>query len=214
MRMRWLTGLAWLMVALAMVALLLALWRRNAVLVAHSETPPVLGIVNTDFTLTTQWGETLSLRDLKGKVWIAYFFFSSCPSICPVMNRNMTAVQDAIREMPDVLIVGFTVDPDTDKPEVLRRYGANFGVQRGKWYYLTGDKKVIYRVARQSFKLAAEPAPSVQPGSTHDFIHSEKFVLVDRAGRIRAYYTGTDPASVKQLIEDIQRVAQERPTGK
>lgn len=206
MRMRWLMGLAWVLLVLAMLAFLFALWQRHNALVARGEALPVLGTVNTDFTLTTQWGDKLSLKDLQGKVWVAYFFFSSCPSICPIMNKNMTAVQEAIREMPDVVIVGFTVDPDTDKPEVLRRYGENFGVQKGKWYYLTGDKRVIYRVARQSFKLAAEPAPNVQPGSTHDFIHSEKFVLVDRQGRIRAYYTGTDKTSVQQLIEDIPRV--------
>mgnify|MGYP000722398749 CR=1 FL=1 len=208
MRMRWLMGLAWVLLGLAMLAFLLVLWRRQEALVARSETLPVLGTVDTDFTLTTQWGEPFSRKDLRGKVWVAYFFFSSCPSICPIMNRNMTVVQDAIRDMHDVVIMGFTVDPDTDKPEILRRYGKNFGVQRGKWYYLTGDKRVIYRVARQSFKLAAEPAPGVQSGSTHDFIHSEKFVLVDRQGRIRAYYTGTDKASVQQLIEDIRRIVQ------
>ncbi|MEN3002417.1 MAG: SCO family protein [Armatimonadota bacterium] len=205
--MRWLTGLAWLLLIFAMLALLLALWRRHDALVASSEALPILGTVQTDFTLTTQWGEKLSLSDLKGKVWVAYFFFSTCPSICPIMNQNMVAVQEAIREMPDVVIVGFTVDPETDTPEVLRRYGERFGVQRGKWYYLTGDKKLIYTVARQSFKLAAEPNP--QPDTTHDFIHSEKFVLVDQQGRIRNYYTGTDKASVQQLIADIQRVAKE-----
>jgi protein SCO1/2 len=170
---------------------------------------PIIGEVSTDFTLTTQWGDKLSLNDLKGKVWVAYFFFSTCPSICPVMNHNMTAVQEAIRDNPDVLIVGFTVDPETDTPEVLRRYGTKFGVQKGKWYYLTGERALIYRVARQSFKLAAEPAPSGQSDSTHEFIHSEKFVLVDRQGRIRAYYTGTDKTSVQQLIRDIQKILRE-----
>jgi protein SCO1/2 len=208
--MRWLMGLSWLLLAMAMVAFLLALWRRQDALVAQREALPVLGTVQNDFALTTQWGDTLSLQDLKGKVWVAYFFFSSCPSICPIMNRNMTKVQEAIKDLPDTLIVGFTVDPDTDKPEVLRRYGKNLGVQKGKWFYLTGDKTVIYRVARQSFKLAAEPAPNVQPGSTHDFIHSDKFVLVDRQGHIRGYYTGTDPDSVNQLIEDLRRIVRER----
>jgi protein SCO1/2 len=209
MKRRWLEGLAWLVLGLAAVAFLLALWSRQAALVAREEARPVIGEVSTDFTLTTQWGDKLSLSDLKGKVWVAYFFFSTCPSICPIMNQNMTAVQEAIRDNPDVLIVGFTVDPDTDKPEVLRRYGEQFGVQKGKWYYLTGDRALIYRVARQSFKLAAEPAPSGQSDSTHEFIHSEKFVLVDRQGRIRAYYTGTDKTSVQQLIQDIQKILNE-----
>lgn len=209
MKRRWLEGLAWLVLGLAALAFVLALWSRQAALVAREEALPVIGEVSTDFTLTTQWGDKLSLHDLKGKVWVAYFFFSTCPSICPIMNQNMTAVQEAIRDNPDVLIVGFTVDPDTDKPEVLRRYGEKFGVQKGKWYYLTGDRALIYRVARQSFKLAAEPAPSGQSDSTHEFIHSEKFVLVDRQGRIRAYYTGTDKTSVQQLIQDIQKILNE-----
>jgi protein SCO1/2 len=208
--MRWLMGLSWLLLAMAMVAFLLALWRRQDALVAQREALPVLGTVQNDFRLTTQWGDTLSLQDLKGKVWVAYFFFSTCPSICPIMNRNMTKVQEAIKDLPDTLIVGFTVDPDTDKPEVLGRYGKNLGVQKGKWFYLTGDKTVIYRVARQSFKLAAEPAPNVQPGSTHDFIHSDKFVLVDRQGHIRGYYSGTDLDSVNQLIDDLRRIVRER----
>jgi len=213
MKMKGLVGLAWLVLGLAALAFLLALWYRQTALVARDEALPVIGEVATDFTLTTQWGDKLSLNDLKGKVWIAYFFFSTCPSICPVMNHNMTAVQEAIRDNPDVLIVGFTVDPDTDKPEVLRRYGTKFGVQRGKWYYLTGERALIYRVARQSFKLAAEPAPSGQSDSTHEFIHSEKFVLVDRQGRIRAYYTGTDKTSVQQLIRDIQKILREAETS-
>ncbi len=206
MKMQRLVGLAWLVLGLAVFACLFALWYRQAALVARDEALPVISKVATDFTLTTQWGEKLALSDLKGKVWVAYFFFSTCPGICPVMNQNMTAVQEAIRDNPDVLIVGFTVDPDTDKPEVLRRYGEKFGVRKGKWYYLTGDRALIYRVARQSFKLAAEPAPSGQSDSTHEFIHSEKFVLVDRHGRIRAYYTGTDKTSVQQLIRDIQKI--------
>jgi protein SCO1/2 len=213
MKMKWLVGLAWLVLGLATLAFLLALWYRQTALVARDEALPVIGEVATNFTLTTQWGDKLSLNDLKGKVWVAYFFFSTCPSICPVMNHNMTAVQEAIRDNPDVLIVGFTVDPETDTPEVLRRYGTKFGVQKGKWYYLTGERALIYRVARQSFKLAAEPAPSGQSDSTHEFIHSEKFVLVDRQGRIRAYYTGTDKTSVQQLIRDIQKILREAETS-
>jgi protein SCO1 len=212
MKRKWLVGLAWLVLGLTAVAFLLALWSRQAALVAREKALPVIGEVSTDFTLTTQWGEKLSLNDLKGKVWVAYFFFSTCSSICPLMNHNMRAVQEAIRDKPDVLIVGFTVDPETDTPEVLRRYGTKFGVQKGKWYYLTGEKALIYRIARQSFKLAAEPAPNVQPGGAPDFIHSEKFVLVDRHGRIRAYYNGTDKASVQQLIRDIQTIYRETGT--
>ncbi len=171
---------------------------------------PVFGEVKHDFHLTNQWGETLSLKDLEGKVWIAYFFFSTCPSICPIMNRNMVDVQTEFANNPEVVILGFTVDPETDTPERLRAYGEQYGVQKGKWHYLTGDKKTIYTLARESFKLGVEEVPEDQRGSEHDFIHSEKFILVDKQGRIRGYFAGTHKPDVQRLMQDIYTVLEER----
>lgn len=197
---------SWLLLAASIAFFIYALTRTAK---PAEEPLSVFGTVSDSFRLTNQWGDTVSLDDLKGKVWIAYFFFSTCPSICPIMNRNMADVQLEFANNPNVLIVGFTVDPKTDTPEVLRRYGEKWGVQRGKWHYLTGDKEVIYRVARNSFKLGVSPAPPEQQGGEHDFIHSEKFVLVDRKGQIRGYYNGVDKNEVQRLMQDVYRVLQE-----
>lgn len=204
---RVLMGFSWLLLIASIGFFVYALTRVK-------RTPPeppleVYGAVADSFKLTNQWGETVSLDGLKGKVWIAYFFFSTCPSICPIMNRNMTDVQLEFAKNSEVLIVGFTVDPQTDTPEVLRKYGAKWGVQRNKWYYLTGEKATIYRLARQSFKLGVVPAPADQKGGEHDIIHSEKFVLVDREGNIRGYYTGIDKNDVQRLMQDVYRILQE-----
>lgn len=205
--MRVLRVFSWLLLAASVGFFIYALTRTSR---PQTESAlSVYGTVSDSFRLTNQWGETVALDDLKGRVWIAYFFFSTCPSICPVVNRNMTDVQLEFAKNSDVVIVGFTVDPKTDTPEVLRKYGEKWGVQHGKWHYLTGDKATIYRVARHSFKLGVEPAPPEQQGSDHDFIHSEKFVLVDRQGRIRGYYNGIDKNEVQQLMQDVYRVLQE-----
>lgn len=203
---RLLMAFSWLLLAASIAFFIYALTRTAK---PAEEPLSVFGTVSDSFRLTNQWGDTVSLDDLKGKVWIAYFFFSTCPSICPIMNRNMADVQLEFANNPNVLIVGFTVDPKTDTPEVLRRYGEKWGVQRGKWHYLTGDKEVIYRVARNSFKLGVSPAPPEQQGGEHDFIHSEKFVLVDRKGQIRGYYNGVDKNEVQRLMQDVYRVLQE-----
>lgn len=194
---------SWVLLLIAIGAFVYALIR-----VQQAKAPqplPVLGQVKHEFRLTNQWGETVASDDLKGKVWVAYFFFSTCPSICPLMNQNMVDVQLEFGKNPEVVIVGFSVDPETDTPERLRKYGEKYGVQKGKWHYLTGDKEAIYRLALKSFMLGVEPASADQQ-EAHPIIHSEKFVLVDRQGRIRGYYAGTHKPDVQRLMQDIYRV--------
>ncbi len=194
---------SWVLLLIAIGAFVYALIR-----VQQAKAPqplPVLGQVKNEFRLTNQWGETISSESLKGKVWVAYFFFSTCPSICPLMNQNMVDVQLEFAKNPEVVIVGFTVDPATDTPERLRKYGEKYGVQKGKWHYLTGDKETIYQLALQSFMLGVEAA-SDDEKEAHPIIHSEKFVLVDRQGRIRGYYAGTHKPDVQRLMQDIYRV--------
>ncbi len=162
-----------------------------------------------DFRLTAHTGQPLSLDDLKGKVWVAEFFFSTCAGICVEMNTNMKAVQKAFADVPDVLIVGFTVDPENDTVEVLREYAKDYGAREGKWFFVTGSKKDIYRLARHGFKVAVEEVPPAEEGGPIDFIHSDRFILVDRQGRIRGYYNGTDKAQVQRLIADIRNLLRE-----
>ncbi len=161
------------------------------------------------FSLTAHTGRPMSLTDLQGKVWVTNFFFTTCRSICPVMQENMAEVQKAYAGNPNLQIVSFTVDPEHDTPEVLRAYAERKGAIPGQWTFVTGEKKAIYRLARQGFKLAAEDIPEEIQGTRHDFIHSEKFVLVDSRGRIRGYYSGLDMEQVRQLIKDARRLLDE-----
>lgn len=162
-----------------------------------------------DFRLIAHDGKPFGLKDLKGKIWVAEFFFASCAGICPIMNQNMTEVQKAFADNPNVIIVSITVDPKNDTPEILREYRQNFGAMDGKWFFLTGDKKAIYRLARHGFKVAAEEVPPQEEGGPTDFIHSDRFILVDRLGRIRGFYNGTDKEQVRKLIADIKRLLRE-----
>lgn len=171
----------------------------------------VLGEVPA-FSLTAHTGEPITSSGLRGKVWIANFFFTTCRSICPIMQDNMVEVQKAFANNPSVQIVSFTVDPEHDTATVLRDYAHRQGAISGKWVFVTGEKKAIYRLARQGFKLAAEDTPEELQGTRHDFIHSEKFVLVDAQGRIRGYYSGLDMEQVRRLIEDTQYLLREEGT--
>jgi protein SCO1/2 len=161
------------------------------------------------FSLTAHTGQPFRLEDLQGKVWVTNFFFTTCRSICPVMQENMAEVQKAFAGNPHVRMVSFTVDPEHDTPEVLRAYAQRRGAVPGQWMFVTGDKKAIYRLARQGFKLAADDVPEEIQGTRHDFIHSEKLVLVDTSGRIRGYYSGLDMEQVQRLIEDTRRLLRE-----
>jgi protein SCO1/2 len=162
-----------------------------------------------DFRLTADDGKSITLSDLKGKIWVAEFFFASCAGICLDMNRNMVRVQKAFADNPDVRIVSFTVDPQNDTPEILREYRKNFDAMDGKWVFVTGDKKAIYRLARHGFKVAAAEVKPQEEGGATDFIHSDRFILVDRKGRIRGYYNGTDKKQVDKLIADIRKLLRE-----
>lgn len=175
---------------------------------APTSTLPEFGEVPA-FALTAHTGQPIRLEDLQGKVWVTNFFFTTCRSICPVMQENMAEVQKAFAGNPHVRLVSFTVDPEHDTPEVLRAYAQRRGAVPGQWMFVTGDKKAIYRLARQGFKLAADDVPEEIQGTRHDFIHSEKLVLIDTRGHIRGYYSGLDMEQVQRLIEDTHRLLRE-----
>ncbi len=162
-----------------------------------------------DFQLIADNGKPITLADLKGKVWVAEFFFTSCAGICLEMNRNMQKVQRSFKGNLDFRIVAFTVDPHRDTPDILREYGKNFGAQPGQWIFVTGEKKAIYRLARHGFRVTAQEVKPEEEGGPLDFIHSDRFILVDRQGRIRGYYNGTDEKQVARLIADIRRLLRE-----
>lgn len=152
------------------------------------------------FELTAHDKSVFSDKDLEGKIYVADFFFATCQTICPKMSMQMKRVQEAYKEDPDVILISHTVDPDRDTVNALAAYAAEYGAINGKWFFLTGEKKEIYDLARHSYFLAAMPGD----GGPDDFIHSEKLVLVDKHKRIRGFYNGTDYEDVNLLIDEIK----------
>jgi protein SCO1/2 len=160
----------------------------------------------TGFTMLDQDGYKVSENIIEDKVAVVNFFFTSCPSICPKMMRNVQTVQDMYRNKPELHIVSFTVDPKRDTPARLKKFADAYHVDKDNWHLLTGEKKEIYQLARNSFYLSA----SQGDGGDHDFIHSENLVLIDRQGRIRGYYDGTDADAVDELITHISKLKNDR----
>lgn len=167
---------------------------------------PVLGPQGhtiSDFRFQNQHGQWMSLPDWKGKIVVADYFFTHCPTICPKMAYQLKRVQ-ANAAVPNLLIASFTVDPERDTVQRLQQYAAKHGILKN-WHLLTGDKKSLYRLARNSFLITATDGD----GGPDDFIHSERLVLVDAQQRIRGFYNGTEEAAVDQLIRDVKKLAEE-----
>lgn len=158
-------------------------------------------------SLTNQLGEEVSLNDIKGSIIVADFFFTRCPSICPTLTRNMKELQDAMK-MKDfrrkidssfVHFISFSVDPERDSADVLKKYADRYGINHDTWWLLTGPKKDIYDFALEELKLGLQDGEGVDS----NFIHTQKFVLMDRERVVRGYYNGLDSASMSKLAEDI-----------
>jgi len=149
-----------------------------------------------DFSLTSSQNKERGSSQMEGKLTIVDFFFTSCPSICPIMSTEMERVDDAFRNENSVQIYSISIDPEYDTPEVLAEYAKSHMATPEKWFFLTGDKSEIYNLARCGFIL-----PTLDGmGDPEEFIHSDKFVLVDDLGRIRGYYSGTNRDEVDRLI--------------
>jgi protein SCO1 len=152
------------------------------------------------FSLTERTGKTVSLSDLKGQVWIADFIFTNCADSCPMMSTRMKDLQEtAIRQ--GIKLVSFTVDPNRDTTEVLKSYADQYGAQGDRWLFLTGKEQYIHQLAIQGFHLAVE--------KENPILHSNKFVLVDRRGRIRGYYENATPEEKHELIHAITALQKE-----
>ncbi len=153
-----------------------------------------------DFELLNQNGETITQKNYLGKIYVADFFFTTCPTICPIMTKNMAEIQKAISEDDDVLLLSHSVTPAIDTVAQLKRYALEKGVVDAKWNLVTGDKKEIYELARKSY-LAVKTDGD---GGPFDMIHTENFILVDKERRIRGFYDGTNSEEIAQLLEDIK----------
>ena len=156
-----------------------------------------------EFELMNQFGETISSADVAGRIYVASFFFSTCPGICPAIRSKLSQVQDHFANDPDLLILSHSIRPETDTPAVLLAYAESNNVVSERWHLLTGDRQALYRLARDSY-FANEDLGEIQ--SNDDFLHTENLLLIDRKGRIRGIYNGLSESSVRHLIADIEQL--------
>ncbi len=156
------------------------------------------------FSLINQLGDTITERTVDGKVFVADFFFTACPGICPKMTGNMALLQDAFADDNGVLLLSHSVTPERDSVAVLMDYATEKGVISGKWHLLTGDRDDIYALGRKDYFVEEDLGLDKAP---YDFIHTENFVLVDQQRRIRGVYNGLDKAAIDQLIADVHTLS-------
>lgn len=161
------------------------------------------------FSLTDQLGNSFGSKQLKGKVYVAEYFFTTCGTICPIMNSQMQRVQDAFSSNKKVHIVSITVDPEHDSVAQMKQYADAHQANHKQWHFLTGNKENIYQLARRSFFLLKPSEVRNQGDVGSDFIHTNYFVLVDDRNQIRGYYDGTDEHEVSKLIQDIEVILEE-----
>jgi protein SCO1 len=152
-----------------------------------------------DFKLTDQEGKEVTQANFQNKIYITDFFFTSCKSICPVMSNNMEKIVAQYKNSANVLFISHTVNPAFDSVAVMNEYAKLHHAEPGKWYFVTGDKKQLYDLARNAYLLSATEGN----GGAGDFVHTQNFALIDKEKRIRGVYDGTDSIEAKKLITDI-----------
>ena len=154
------------------------------------------------FALLDQDSTLISNADVKGKIYVADFFFTSCRTICPKMKVQMKRVYDAVEEIDDVVILSHTIDPDYDDVDRLKKFADRIGIKSVKWHFLTGNKDSIFNLAQTSYYATAMEDAAEPDG----YIHSGAFLLVDRQGRLRGKYDGTVAEETDRLIGDIKKL--------
>jgi protein SCO1/2 len=156
-----------------------------------------------DFKFVNQYADTITAKNLEGKIYVADFFFTTCPSICPVMHRNMLNVYKEFKADDNFRIISHTIDPKYDTVPVLKKYADKLGISGNNWWFLHGDKGATYTIAKSYLQTVQEKNPAGQ------FIHDGFFILIDKQKRIRGTYEGTDPKDVDKLIADIKTLKAE-----
>ena len=158
------------------------------------------------FSLINQSGDTVTEKSLDDKIYVADFFFTSCPGICPKMTSNMSLIQEAFLDDDDVLLLSHSVTPELDGVDQLQSYAEAKGINQNKWHLLTGNRKTIYDLGRKSYFVEEDLGLEKSDG---EFLHTENFVLIDKNRHIRGIYNGLNKAAVSQLIADIKTLQQE-----
>lgn len=184
-----------------------------------------------EFSLTERSGRQLTLADLRGKVWVANFIYTQCTETCPIQTAQLARVQAEFTGEESLRLVSITVDPERDTPAALSRYAERYGAHPDRWLFLTGDKRAIYRLAKEGFSLGVVdpddqaqtsrylplfgPTPALAThGSKGLVIHSARLVLVDRQARIRAYHLPNDEHSLQRLRENVRLLVREQAKAK
>ena len=152
-----------------------------------------------DFNLINQNGANITSEDYQNKIYVVDFFFTRCPSICPIMTDNMLQIQKEFIKNNDIMLLSISVTPELDNVEVLKNYAVEKGVIDAKWNITTGSKKHIYELARKSYFAVLEQGD----GGLQDFIHTPNFILVDKKKQIRGIYDGTEEKEISRIINDI-----------
>ncbi|MFZ2906848.1 MAG: SCO family protein [Cyclobacteriaceae bacterium] len=159
-----------------------------------------------DFEFLNQDSVMVTSKTFEGKIYVADFFFTTCRTICPIMKAQMVRVNEAIKEIPDVLIVSHSIDPEYDTVALLHDYANRLGAKSDKWYFLTGQPRdYVFNLAQTSYFATAMEDKSEPDG----FIHSGAFLLIDKQRRIRGKYDGTREDDVSRLLEDIKKLRKE-----
>src|SRR6202035_948289 len=202
------SGIIWkvTLILIPLVTLALLLWLRQLEVNAlRQRTVSSYGSV-PEFELVNQDGKTFGSPELRGKIWIADFIYTTCPGPCPMISSRMSELQKPL-EKTDVHLVSFTVDPAKDTPQVLRGYAEKLQAEPGRWDFLTGPQSTIYNLSRNGFKLA------ISDGSDEKGIpvHSTRMILVDRHGAIRGYYDAAGADAVTNLVADTTHLLREQP---
>lgn len=156
-----------------------------------------------DFSFTNQEGQEISNSSTTGKVYVADFFFTTCPTICPIMKTQMLRVYEKFQNEPEFLILSHTLDPEHDTQELLKDFAEKIGVENDQtWHFLTGDQEKIFEIGQTSY-LTTAMEDKLEPGG---ILHSGAFVLIDQQGRIRGVYDGTKEEQVDRLMNDIPKL--------
>jgi protein SCO1/2 len=151
-----------------------------------------------NFKFVNQYGKTITQESLKGDIYVADFFFTTCPSICPIMHRKMLKVYNEFKSVPDFKIISHTIDPKHDSVAVMKKYADKLGISGDSWWLLQGDKQATYQLSKSYLVRTPEE------GGKEIFIHDGFFVLVDKNKHIRGMYDGTDEKQVDKMIADIK----------
>ncbi len=162
-----------------------------------------------DFSLIDQENQKITEKTIEGKVFVAEYFFTTCQTICPIMNSQMQRIDNKFGNNKKFQILSFTVDPEKDTPSALKAYAVAHNAGKN-WHFITGKKEKLYALARKSF-FVLKPAAAINQGDVgSDFIHTNNFVLVDKNKRIRGYYDGTNSKEVDSLLRDINLLLKEK----